>query len=388
INPHVKSPEDVVIVAAYRTPITRAKKGGFKDVHPEELLASILKAILDKTKIDPKLVQDIQVGNVLPAGGGATVARMAALYAGFPETTSISTVNRQCSSGLQAVAGIAQAIQSGMLDIGIGAGVESMTMGYGPSAMPSSMSDTISSFPSCQDCLLPMGITSENVAEKYGVTRDEQDRFAMQSHEKAYAAQQNGEFKEEIVPVTLANGKTIHQDDGVRSQVSLAQLAQLKPAFKETGSTTAGNASQVSDGAAAVLLARRRVAEQLRLPILGRFVAYSVVGVPPKLMGIGPALAIPHVLQRAQLTINDIDVFELNEAFASQSVMCIKHLNLPLNKVNPKGGAIALGHPLGCTGARQIATLLTELKRRNGKFGVVTMCIGTGMGAAAVIVRE
>lgn len=388
INVHVKSPNDVVIVAAYRTPITRARRGGFKDVHPEELLATVFKAIIEKTKIDPKLVQDIQVGNVLPPGGGATVARMAALFAGFPDTTSICTVNRQCSSGLQAVAGIAHAIMSGEIDIGVGAGVESMTLGYGPSAMPQSISEKISAFPPAQDCLLPMGITSENVAAKYNITRQQQDEFALRSHEKAHKAQKEGLFKEEIVPVTLSDGKVIDKDDGIRAQVSLEQLGQLKPAFMESGSTTAGNASQVSDGAAAVLLARRSVAEKYRLPIIGRFVTYAVAGVPPKYMGIGPAFAIPKALQQAHLNIQQIDLFEINEAFASQAVMCVQHLRIPFEKVNPKGGAIALGHPLGCTGARQIATLLTELKRRQSHLGVISMCIGTGMGAAAVIVRE
>lgn len=388
INVHVKSPNDVVIVAAYRTPITRAKKGGFKDVHPEELLSTVFKALIEKTKIDPKLVQDIQVGNVLPPGGGATVARMAALHAGFPETTSICTVNRQCSSGLQAVAGIANAIQSGEIDIGIGAGVESMTMGYGPNAMPSSISETVSSFPAAQDCLLPMGITSENVAEKYNITRRQQDEFAMRSHEKAFKAQQDGLFREETVPVRLGDGTVVDKDDGIRANVRLDQLAQLKPAFLPTGSTTAGNASQVSDGAAAVLLARRSVAERLGLPVRGRFVTYAVVGVQPKYMGIGPAFAIPKALHQAHVQIADIDVFEINEAFASQSVMCIQHLQIPFEKVNPKGGAIALGHPLGCTGARQIATLLPELKRRQARLGVISMCIGTGMGAAAVILSE
>ncbi|KAI9149786.1 3-ketoacyl-CoA thiolase with broad chain length specificity [Blastocladiella emersonii ATCC 22665] len=389
---NVKSPNDVVIVSALRTPITRARKGGFAQTHPEELLAAVLKATIEKTRIDPKLVQDIQVGNVLPPGGGATVARMAALYAGFPDTTALSTINRQCSSGLQAVSSIANAIAVGQIDIGIGAGVESMTLGYGPGAMPSSTSDKVTSLDAAADCLLPMGITSENVAKQYNVPRAKQDALAAASHIKAAKAQKEGLFKDEIIPVTIdgPDGKpvTIAADDGIRAGTTPEGLAKLKPAFSADGCTTAGNASQVSDGAAAVLLARRSVAEKLGLPIIGKFVNFAAVGVPPKIMGVGPAFAIPEVLRKTGLTVDQVDIFEINEAFASQAVMSIDHLKIPYEKVNPKGGAIALGHPLGCTGARQIATLLPELKRQGKKVGVVSMCIGTGMGAAAVVVRE
>ncbi|KAI9224680.1 Thiolase, N-terminal domain-containing protein [Blastocladiella britannica] len=389
---HTKSPHDVVIVSALRTPITRARKGGFKDTHPEELLAAVLKATIDQTKIDPKLVQDIQVGNVLPPGGGATVARMAALYAGFPDTTALATVNRQCSSGLQACASIAHAIQVGMIDIGIGAGVESMTLSYGPGAMPSSTSDKVTAFEPAADCLLPMGITSENVAKQFKIPRTKQDALAAASHVKAAKAQREGLFDAEIVPVTITledgTTKVISKDDGIREGTTPEGLAKLKPAFSADGCTTAGNASQVSDGAAAVLLARRSVAEKLRLPILGKFVNFAAVGVPPKIMGVGPAFAIPEALRKAGISINDVDIFEINEAFASQAVMSIEHLGIPFEKVNPKGGAIALGHPLGCTGARQIATIMPELKRTGKKIGVLSMCIGSGMGAAAVVVRE
>ncbi|ORZ37063.1 thiolase [Catenaria anguillulae PL171] len=387
-----KSPNDVVICAAVRTPITRARKGGFKDTHTEELLAAALKAIIDRTKIDPKIVQDIQVGNVLPPGGGATVARMAALYAGFPNTTALSTINRQCSSGLQAVGSIAHAIQAGMIDVGIGAGVESMTMNYGPVAMPQSTSDKVTGLPEAADCLLPMGITSENVAKEWQIPRSKQDALAAASHQKAAKAQQQGLFDEEIVPVTITKEDgteaVISKDDGIRANTTAEGLAKLKPAFSADGCTTAGNASQVSDGAAAVLLARRSVAQKLGLPIIGKFVNLAVVGVPPRVMGIGPAYAIPEAVRKAGITIDQVDIFEINEAFASQAVMSIEHLKIPYEKVNPKGGAIALGHPLGCTGARQIATLLPELKRQGKKVGVVSMCIGTGMGAAAVVVRE
>ncbi|KAI9145407.1 Thiolase, N-terminal domain-containing protein [Paraphysoderma sedebokerense] len=391
-----KNADDVVIVSALRTPITRARKGGLKDTHQEEMLAAVLKATIERTGLNPALVQDIQVGNVLPPGGGATVARMSALYAGFPDTTAISTVNRQCSSGLQAVATIAHEIQAGMIDVGIGAGVESMTMNYGPVAMPQSTSDKVTAFQPAADCLLPMGITSENVAAQYSVDRKKQDQLAVISHQKAAKAQAQGLFDSEIVPVDTiwvdAEGNekkvTIKKDDGVRANTTLEGLSKLKPAFSKTGTTTAGNASQVSDGAAAVLLMRRSVAQRLNMPIIGKFVNFAVVGVPPKIMGVGPAYAIPEALKKAGISVNDVDVYEINEAFASQAVYSIEKLGIPIEKVNPKGGAIALGHPLGCTGARQIATLLPELKRQNKKIGVCSMCIGTGMGAAAVIVRE
>jgi len=393
----VKHPDDVVIVSALRTPITRAKKGGFKDTHPEDLLAAVFKATLAKTGIDPKLVDDVAIGNVLPAGGGATVARMAQLYAGFPETSSIYTLNRQCSSGLQAVASIADAIRSGSIEIGIGGGVESMTKGYGAGAMPTSISDEIEEFQPAADCLLPMGITSENVTKEFGIPREKQDRLAVESHLRASNAQKNGWFDEEIIPVATevldkdGNAKKviISKDDGIRQGLTYEQISKLKPAFSADGATTAGNASQVSDGAAAVLLMKRSTAERLKLPIKGKFITLAVAGVPPKIMGIGPAFAVPKAIKQAGLkSVQDVDIFEFNEAFASQATYCIEKLGLDRAKVNPKGGAIALGHPLGATGARQIATLLPELKRQGKKIGAVTMCIGTGMGACGIIEAE
>ncbi|KAF9574919.1 3-ketoacyl-CoA thiolase with broad chain length specificity [Mortierella alpina] len=386
----VKAPDDVVIVDAVRTPMTRGKKGGFKDTVPEDLLAAVLIAIQDRTKIDPALVDDICVGTVLQAGGGATVSRMAALYAGYPEKTSLYTTNRQCSSGLQAVVNIATHIQSGLIDIGIGAGVESMTMGYGASAMPPQTSTQISeASASARDCQLPMGVTSENVAKDFGIDRQRQDAFSAESYQKAALAQSQGKFDSEIVPVKTmikddqGNEREIvvSKDDGIRDGVTEESLAKLKPAFG--GLTTAGSASQVSDGAAAVLLMKRRTAQKLGLPILGKYVASAVVGVPPRIMGVGPAYAIPEVCKKAGVEIKDIDVIELNEAFASQSVFCIQELGLDPKKVNPVGGAIAMGHR-----ARQIATILPELKRQNKKLGLTTMCIGTGMGMACIIERE
>ncbi|NXB23496.1 THIKB thiolase, partial [Rhagologus leucostigma] len=275
---------------------------------------------------------------------------------------------------------------------------------------PGDISSSMVDNPKARDCLIPMGITSENVAEKFGVSRKKQDAFALASQQKecpacfsiqrslpmaggAAKAQQMGLFKTEIVPVktTVADNDgnkktiTVHQDEGIRPSTTLEGLAKLKPAFKEDGSTTAGNASQVSDGAAAVLLAKRSKAAQLGLPVLGVLRSFAVVGVPPDVMGIGPAYAIPVAVEKAGLTLNDIDIYEINEAFASQAVYCVEKLGIPMEKVNPLGGAIALGHPLGCTGARQVVTLLNELKRRGKRaYGVVSMCIGTGMGAAAV----
>ncbi|KAI8382956.1 Thiolase, N-terminal domain-containing protein [Blakeslea trispora] len=389
-----KSPEDVVVVSALRTALAKGRKGGFKDVLADEILMHILKATIDRTGIDPALVEDITVGNVCGKGGLATPARMASLAAGFPETTSVSTLNRQCSSGLQACVQIATAIQCGLIEIGIGAGVESMTADYFGREIP--LSEKLSQKPSVADCKLPMGITSENVASDYGITRAEQDAFSVASHKKAAAAQKAGLFKEEIVPCTVVSidkdGKpttiVVDQDEGVRASSSEEGLGKLKPAFVPTGSTTAGNASQISDGAAAVLLMKRKTAQKLNLPILGRYVTSSTVGVPPRVMGVGPAYAIPVALERAGLKISDVDVFEINEAFASQALYTVKVLGIPQEKVNPKGGAIAIGHPLGCTGARQVATLFPELKRQNKRFGVTSMCIGSGMGMAAVWERE
>ncbi|RCI03148.1 3-ketoacyl-CoA thiolase with broad chain length specificity [Rhizopus stolonifer] len=392
----VKSPEDVVIVSALRSAITRARKGGFKDTLPEEILAGVFKAMIQQTKIDPAIVNDICVGGVLPPGGGATNSRMAALYAGFPESAAINTVNRQCSSGLQAVVQIATAIQAGLIEVGIGAGVESMTKNYGAASLSATSEKIADACPAAADCLIPMGITSENVAAEFKVTRAKQDAFAASSHAKAAAAQKNGWFNAEIVPLEATvldkdgNEKkvVVDRDDGVRPGTTPETLAKLKPAFDENGSTTAGNASQVSDGAAAVLLMKRKTAEKYGLPILGKYITSAVVGVPPKIMGVGPAYAIPVAVERAGIKLSDVDIYEINEAFASQAVYSVEKLQIPFEKVNPKGGAIAFGHPLGCTGARQIATLFPELKRQNKKIGVTSMCIGTGMGMAAVFENE
>ncbi|KDQ18816.1 hypothetical protein BOTBODRAFT_103597 [Botryobasidium botryosum FD-172 SS1] len=392
-----KSADDVVIVSALRTAITKAKKGGFKDTRPEEFLSAVLHGVYSRVNLDPALIEDVAVGNVLPPGGGASAARMAALHAGIPNTTAVNTINRQCSSGLSAVNQIANEIRVGQIDIGIGAGVESMTHGYGAGVLPSGFSDAVLANQEAQDCLVPMGTTSENVAADFGISRQEQDAFAADSFAKAARAQKAGKFAAEILPVKVqwTDPKTektstivVDKDDGIRDGVTAESLAKLKPAFKADGTTHAGNASQVSDGAAAVLLARRSVAEKLGLPIIGKFINASVVGVPPRIMGVGPAYAIPVALKKAGITQDDVDFFEINEAFASQAVYSVKKLGIPFEKVNPKGGAIAFGHPLGATGARQIATALAHAKDTNQKLFVTSMCIGSGMGMAAVFVNE
>lgn len=333
----------------------------------------------------------LSTGNVLQPGAGAIMARIAQFLSDIPETVPLSTVNRQCSSGLQAVASIAGGIRNGSYDIGMACGVESMSLA--DRGNPGNITSRLMEKEKARDCLIPMGITSENVAERFGISREKQDTFALASQQKAARAQSKGCFQAEIVPVTTTvhddkgtkRSITVTQDEGIRPSTTMEGLAKLKPAFKKDGSTTAGNSSQVSDGAAAILLARRSKAEELGLPILGVLRSYAVVGVPPDIMGIGPAYAIPIALQKAGLTVSDVDIFEINEAFASQAAYCVEKLRLPSEKVNPLGGAVALGHPLGCTGARQVITLLNELKRRGKRaYGVVSMCIGTGMGAAAV----
>lgn len=387
-----KNPNDVVIVSAVRTPITRARKGGLAGTLPEKLLAHAFKEALKRANVDPTLIEDIAVGNVLPPGGGASLARMAQLYAGIPHTTAINTVNRQCSSGLQAISQIALEIASGQIDFGIGAGVESMTAHYGAGVLPQNMDEDVLSNQEAADCLIPMGITSENVAKDFGITRAAQDEFAALSQQRAAAAQKAGKFRDEIAPVMVKNSdgteRLVDKDDGIRDGVTKESLAKLKPAFDANGVTHAGNASQVSDGAAAVLLTRRSHAERLRLPILGKFVASADVGCPPRIMGIGPAVAIPKVLEKTGLTTSDVDIYEINEAFASQALYCVQKLGLSPAKVNPNGGAIALGHPLGCTGARQIATILSEAKKTGARILCTSMCIGSGMGKASIIVNE
>ncbi|TFK77259.1 3-ketoacyl-CoA thiolase [Pluteus cervinus] len=395
-----QSPDDVVITMAIRSPLCKAKKGGFKDTRTDELMLEIFKHTITRSGIEPGLVGDICVGTVLTPDAGYH-ARSAALAAGFPESVPVQTINRFCSSGLMAVTTISNQIRSGQIEVGLAIGVESMS--DNPDRGGPAQSELIASHEACRDCCQPMGWTSENVAKDFNITREEQDEYAAVSFQRAEMAQGLGYFDEEIVPFTVfqrdhQTGErkliTVSQDDGIRAGTTNVSLAKIRAAFPQwgNGTTTGGNASQITDGAAAVLLMSRRKANELGLPILARHLSTAVAGVPPRIMGVGPVYAIPQVLRLVGLDINDVDLFEINEAFASQYVYTIKSLKLPIEKVNVNGGAIAIGHPLdklqvpGCT--RQVVTGLAELRRRKGKVLVTSMCIGTGMGAAGVFVSE
>jgi acetyl-CoA acyltransferase 1 len=399
-----KAANDVVIISALRTPVTRAKKGGFKDAHDHQLLAAVLKATLAAhPNLDPARIDDIQIGTVLSELGGSKAGRMAALHVGFPPSSSFQTVNRACSSGLAAITGIAHSIALGQIDAGIGGGMESMTSNYGSRAIPTTLWEKLqqSEVKDAKECIMSMGLTAENVAERYGVSRKEQDEFALRSHQKATSAQEQGLFDTEIVPVETTwcpnpdllnqvEDVIISKDDGIRASTSLEKLSTMTPAFKSDGTVTAGNCSQISDGAAALLMMRRRTATELGLTssIVGKWVSTVTVGCRPDEMGIGPVLAISKLLDHTGIKKADVGIWEINEAFASQAVYCVRELGIDEQQVNPKGGAIAIGHPLGATGARQVATLLPELKRQGEQIGVVSMCVGTGMGVASLFVRE
>ncbi|KAI5306836.1 hypothetical protein KEM56_006903 [Ascosphaera pollenicola] len=396
-----KSPNDIVILSSLRTAVTRGRKGGFKDAYPEELLSHVLRATLAaNNNLDPAIIGDVSIGSVLQELGGAKAGRMAQIHAGFPHTVPFHTVNRQCSSGLAAITAIAHEISVGAIDAGIGGGMESMTRNYGSRAIPTVLWPELKDSPNqdARDCIMPMGLTSENVAERYGVTRNDQDAFSANSHAKAAKAQSEGLFDKEIIPVKtrtlnedgFAREVTVTKDDGIRPTVSIEKLGTLKPAFKPNGTSTAGNSSQVSDGAAAALLMRRSTAQKLGLSssVIGKWVSTQVAGVAPDEMGVGPAAAIPKLLAQTGVQTPEVGIWELNEAFATQALYCVRKLGIDESKVNPKGGAIAIGHPLGATGARQLATLLPELERQGQEVGVVSMCIGTGMGMATMFVRE
>ncbi|KAI0079635.1 3-ketoacyl-CoA thiolase [Panus rudis PR-1116 ss-1] len=391
-----KNPDDVVITMAIRSPLCKAKKGGFKDTRTDELLTEMFKQSIARSTVDPGLIGDITVGTVLTPGA-AYVARASALAAGIPEHVPVQTINRFCSSGLMAVTEISNKIRAGQIAIGLAVGIESMSQNPDAGAPP--FSEEIKACGPANDCAMPMGWTSENVASDFDISRAEMDEFAALSFQRAERAHKAGHFVNEIVPFTAfvndpdsgkRTTKLVTQDDGIRYGTTKETLGQIRPAFPQWGraQTTGGNASQITDGAAAVLLMRRSKAEELGLKILGKHVTTSVVGVPPRVMGVGPMYAIPMALELAGLSKDEVDLYEINEAFASQYVYCVKQLGLDVEKVNVNGGAIALGHPLGCTGARQIATGFNELERRKGKVLVTSMCIGTGMGAAGVFVRE
>ncbi|KAL3424684.1 acetyl-CoA acetyltransferase [Phlyctema vagabunda] len=406
-----KQPSDIVILSSLRTPITRSYKGSFKDAYPEELLSAVLKATMARLpNLDPALIDDVSTGVVLSELGGSKAGRMAMNHAGIPTSTSFYTVNRACSSGLQAITNIAHAIAAGQISVGIGAGMESMTRNYGSRAIPVDLWPALKESPvqDARDCIMSMGVTSENVAQRYGVNRADQDAFALRSHQRAAKAQQDGLFDQEIVPVETRWQEvdkegvkvgderqiTVTKDDGIRHTLAIENLQKLKPAFSKDGTSTAGNSSQISDGAAATLLLRRSTATELGLTsqIIGKWAGTAVAGCKPDEMGIGPAIAIPKLLAQLELKTEDVGLWELNEAFASQALYCVRELGLEgaleEGRVNPKGGAIALGHPLGATGARMVAGLLPQLEVMGLQTGVVSMCIGTGMGMAGLFVRE
>ncbi|RLV90887.1 hypothetical protein JA1_004278 [Spathaspora sp. JA1] len=387
-----KNPDDVVIVGAYRTALTKGFKGSFKDVTTDYILTHFLKEFINKTGVDPSLIEDVAMGNVLNQAAGATEHRGACLAAGIPYTSGLIAINRFCSSGLMAISDIANKIRVGEIDCGIAGGVESMSKNYSPSTLTPKVDARLVKDPEMAKCLIPMGYTNENVANKYNISRERQDVFAADSYQKASKAVKTGAFKDEILPIkSVLRSKDgqeteiiVDSDEGPREGVTPESLSKIRPAFK--GTTHAGNASQISDGAAAVLLMRRSVAEAKGYTIQAKYIGCAVSGVPPEIMGVGPAYAIPEVLKRNGLTVSDVDVFEINEAFAAQCLYSAETCNVPKEKLNIRGGAIALGHPLGVTGARQYATILRLLKQ--GEIGLTSMCIGTGMGAASLVVRE
>ncbi|KAK4541658.1 hypothetical protein LTR36_007802 [Oleoguttula mirabilis] len=386
-----KNPDDIVITLAIRTPLCKAGKGGFKDTPLDGMVFKILEQVVRKSRIDPQMVEDICLGNVSDSKA-AYYVRAACLAAGFPNTTAASSVNRFCSSGLKAVQDIANQILTGSIEVGVAVGAEHMSTGGDRLTRPFVDDIVYSGSQDAADCLQPMGQTSENVGKDFNVTREQQDLYAAESYRRAEAAQKSGWFDDEITPITVKkDGKdvTLTRDEGIRPGTTFEGLNKIRPAFPDYGDrSTGGNSSQVTDGAAAILLMKRSKALELNQPILAKFVGATVAGLAPRIMGIGPTLAVPKLLAKHNLSIDDIDVVELNEAFASMAVYCRDTLKLDYSKMNPRGGAIALGHPLGCTGARQICTGLSECRRRKAKVLLTTMCIGTGMGMAGLFVNE
>lgn len=384
-------PLNAVVASAVRTPIGRAVKGTLRDTRPDDLAALVISAAIERVKgLDKAEIDDVIMGCAMPEGAqGMNVARNAALLAGLPDTVSGETVNRFCSSGLQAIAHGAQSVCTGLNPVVVAGGVESMSMVPMNSARVSLNPELVNNHPAIY---ISMGNTAENVARRFDVSREAQDQFALHSHQKAVAAIKAGKFKDEIVPVKARRfeGNDVRDilfdtDENPRADTSLEALKALKPAFAaKDGSVTAGNSSPLNDGAAAVVLLSDAKAKQLGVTGLGRMRAFTVAGVPPDIMGIGPVPAIQKLLKLVGLTVNDIDLFEINEAFASQAIYSQRELKIPDEKLNVNGGGIAIGHPLGCTGARLTATLLHELRRRGGKLGIVSMCVGGGMGAAGL----
>lgn len=373
----------IFIVAAVRTAVGKAPRGALSATRPDDLAAAAIRAAIDRLpQLDATQIDDVILGCAMPEGEqGLNVARIAAMRAGLPASASAMTVNRFCSSGLQAIALAADAIHAGRANVVVAGGTESMSMVPMEGNKFSANPWLVDHHP---DVYLSMGLTAENVARKYGITREQADEFALASHHKALAAIQSGKFNEEIAPVATANGE-FKTDEGPRADTSAGALAKLKPAFHAKGTVTAGNSSQTSDGAAAAILISEQRARELNIQPIARFVSFATAGVAPEIMGIGPVEAIPKALKLAGLTLDQIDLIELNEAFAAQALAVIQQAGLDPAKINVNGGAIALGHPLGCTGAKLTATILHELKRRKLRHGLVTMCVGGGMGAAGVV---
>jgi acetyl-CoA acyltransferase len=387
---------DVYIAAAVRTAVGKAPKGTLATTRPDDLAAYAIRGALDRVPtLDAREIEDVILGCAMPeAEQGTNVARIASLRAGLPVEVSAMTINRFCSSGLQAIALAADSIRSGRAQAALAGGTESMSMIPGAGNKFSANPWLIDNHP---DAYLSMGLTAENVAKKYGISREQADEFALASHRKALAAMEAGRFADEIVPITVTNttpgakpakpevkSREFKRDEGPRADTSSEALAKLKPVFHAKGSVTAGNSSQTSDGAAAAIVISAERAKQLGIQPMARFVSFATAGCPPEEMGIGPVHAIPKALKLAGLELNQIDLIELNEAFAAQALAVIQQAGLDPAKVNVNGGAIALGHPLGCTGAKLTATLLYEMKRRNLRYGLVTMCVGGGMGAAGI----
>lgn len=385
---------EAVIVAGARTPVGKAKKGSLATVRPDDFGALVVKETLKRAGGYDGPIDDVILGCAMPeAEQGMNVARNIGALAGLPDTTPAITINRFCSSGLQSIAFAAERIMLGHSEAIIAGGVESMSM---VPMMGNTIRPNATLAETAPQYYMGMGHTAEQVATKFGITREDQDAFAVRSHERAAAAIASGKYKDEIVPVEVVkryideNNKSLEKkfmfemDEGVRVGTSMETLAKLRPAFNARGTVTAGNASQTSDGAGAVLVMDREVAEAQGLKPMAKFLSFAVGGVPPEIMGIGPIVAIPKALKIAGLSIEDIDLWEINEAFASQSIQVVRHLGIDINKVNVNGGAIALGHPLGATGSILTLKMIHELKRQGKQFGVVTMCIGGGMGAAGV----
>lgn len=381
-------PQNAVIVAYGRSPIARAVKGALKAEHPVDYAGQVLRGVLSKVpELDPKLIEDVIVGCAKPENvQGSNIGRIIAQRVGLPDEVSGQTVNRFCASGLQAIATAAYTIISGQAEVLVAGGVESMT------AIPMGIKEEFRNSWISENkpgVYLPMGITAENVAEKYGISREEMESFAVESHRKAVKAQESGLFDKEIIPISVrdAEGNTLSfsVDECVRKGTNMEKLATLKPSFKENGRVTAATSSPTSDGAGFVIMMSEQKAEELNIKPIARFVSFATVGVPAEIMGIGPMMAVPKALKLAGLELSNMDVIEINEAFAAQAIPCIKELGLNLDIVNPRGGATALGHPLGATGAILTCKALSYLEDTKGRYALITMCIGGGMGAAGIL---